>query len=291
MGEFLKGERGVFKRFSLNMGGRLLEFDRPAVMGILNVTPDSFYEKSRSTSASQLETRVGEMLDAGVDIIDIGGYSSRPGADDVAADEEMSRIGTGIEAVRKQNADIPISIDTFRSSVAQAGIDAGADMINDISGGDLDDKMFEAVASMKVPYILMHMRGTPATMATQTNYTDVCADVISELSVKVDRLSRLGVSDVIIDPGFGFSKTLEQNYEMLRGLHAFGCFGRPLLVGVSRKSMIYNLLGVTPERSLNGTTAVNMLALMGGASILRVHDVGAAKETIKIYMETMKGII
>lgn len=285
MGEIL--EIHGFKRFSLNAGGRLIEFDRPAVMGILNVTPDSFYAASRSASDQEIERRVAEMLDDGVDIIDIGGYSSRPGADDVEPGEESRRILKGIEAVRRQSCDVLISIDTFRSDVASAGIEAGADIVNDISGGDLDERMFDTVASMGVPYILMHMRGTPSTMAGLTQYGDVTADVISELSSKVARLSLLGVSDVIIDPGFGFSKSLDQNYEMLRELPAFGCFDRPLLVGVSRKSMIYKLLGGSAAEALNGTTAVNMLSLVGGASILRVHDVKAAAETVKIYMKTI----
>lgn len=289
MGEVLKIHG--FKRFSLNVAGRLIEFDRPAVMGILNVTPDSFYSGSRSTSDLDIGGRVAEMIESGVDIIDIGGYSSRPGADDVDPGEESRRLLKGIGAVRRLSRDVLISIDTFRSEVARAGIEAGANIVNDISGGELDGHMFESVASMRVPYVLMHMRGTPMTMCGLTRYNDVTADVISELSEKVNRLSLLGVSDVIIDPGFGFSKSLDQNYEMLRELPAFGSLGRPLLVGVSRKSMVYKLLGITPSEALNGTTAINMISLAGGASILRVHDVAAAMETVKIYMKTvMAGI-
>lgn len=285
MGEFLKIHD--FKRFSLNVAGRLIEFDRPAVMGILNVTPDSFYDGSRSVSDLDIGRRVAEMIEGGVDIIDIGGYSSRPGADDVDTSEELRRLLKGIEVVRRQSCDVLISIDTFRSEVARAGIEAGAHIVNDISGGELDERMFDEVASMKVPYVLMHMRGTPLTMSGLTQYNDVTADVISELSGKVNRLSLMGVNDVIVDPGFGFSKSLDQNYEMLRELPAFGCFGRPLLVGVSRKSMICKLLGITPSEALNGTTGINMLSLVGGASILRVHDVAAAVETVKIYMKTI----
>lgn len=285
MGEFLKIHD--FKRFSLNVAGRLIEFDRPAVMGILNVTPDSFYDGSRSVSDLDIGRRVAEMIEGGVDIIDIGGYSSRPGADDVDTSEELRRLLKGIEVVRRQSCDVLISIDTFRSEVARAGIEAGANIVNDISGGELDERMFDEVASMKVPYVLMHMRGTPLTMSGLTQYNDVTADVISELSGKVNRLSLMGVNDVIVDPGFGFSKSLDQNYEMLRELPAFGCFGRPLLVGVSRKSMICKLLGITPSEALNGTTGINMLSLVGGASILRVHDVAAAVETVKIYMKTI----
>lgn len=275
-----------FQPFSLNIRGRLVEFTCPAVMGILNVTPDSFYSESRCGSDSQIRERVSEMLESGADMIDIGGYSSRPGASDVSVEEETARVVRGVALIREISREAVISVDTFRASVARRAIDAGADMINDISGGDLDSDMFATVSDLKVPYIVMHSRGTPQTMSSLTDYNDVTADVISELSEKIDRLSLMGVSDVIIDPGFGFGKTVEQNYELLRGLSALHCLHRPLLVGVSRKSMIYGPLGLTPADSLNGTTVINTLSLAGGASILRVHDTAPAVEAVKIFMMT-----
>lgn len=275
-----------FHPFSLNLGGRLVEFDHPVVMGILNVTPDSFYSESRCRSDEQISNRVAQILAQGAEIVDIGGYSSRPGADEVSADEETARVVRGVKLTRSISRDAIISVDTFRASVARAAIEAGADIINDISGGDLDEDMFATVAELKVPYIVMHTRGTPQTMSRLTDYDDVTADVIAELSGKVERLSLMGVADVIIDPGFGFGKTVEQNYELLRGLSALHCFNRPLLVGVSRKSMIYKPLGLTPAESLNGTTVINTLSLAAGAAILRVHDVAPAVEAVKIFMMT-----
>lgn len=275
-----------FHPFSLNLGGRLVEFDRPVVMGILNVTPDSFYSESRCRSDEQISNRVAQILAQGAEIVDIGGYSSRPGADEVSVDEETARVVRGVKLTRSISRDAIISVDTFRASVARAAIEAGADIINDISGGDLDEDMFATVAELKVPYIVMHTRGTPQTMSRLTDYDDVTADVIAELSGKVERLSLMGVADVIIDPGFGFGKTVEQNYELLRGLSALHCFNRPLLVGVSRKSMIYKPLGLTPAESLNGTTVINTLSLAAGAAILRVHDVAPAVEAVKIFMMT-----
>lgn len=275
-----------FSPFSLNIRGRLVEFACPAVMGILNVTPDSFYSKSRCVSDTQIKERVSELLEAGADMIDIGGYSSRPGADNVSVEEETARVVKGVALTREVSPNAIISVDTFRASVARKAVEAGADIINDISGGDLDPDMFATVAELKVPYILMHTRGTPQTMSGLTDYDDVTADVIAELSEKVDRLSLMGVNDVIIDPGFGFGKTVEQNYELLRGLSALHCFHRPLLVGVSRKSMIYKPLALTPAESLNGTTVINTLSLAQGASILRVHDAAPAVEAVKIFMMT-----
>lgn len=270
--------------FSLNIKGRLLTFDRPAVMAIVNVTPDSFYAGSRSFDGSEITASVRKAIEEGADMIDIGAYSSRPGADDVPADEECRRLERGIAAVREVAPDIPLSVDTFRADVARRCIiEFGADIINDISGGDLDPKMFETVASLNVPYVLMHMRGTPATMQSMTDYaTGVTAGVLAELAPKVERLSLLGVNDVIIDPGFGFSKTLEQNYRLLRDLEAFEMFHRPVLVGVSRKSMATRLLGISPDEALNATTVINTLAIERGAAILRVHDVRAAREAVAI---------
>ena len=273
-----------FRPFSLNLKGRLAEYDHPAVMGILNVTPDSFYAGSRVTGAVELHRRVERMLAQGADIIDVGGYSSRPGADDVSPEEEMARVRRGVEAIRRVSADIPVSVDTFRADVARrAVLDWGADIINDISGGALDSGMFSTVAELKVPYILMHMRGTPATMQTMTDYEDVTADVVAELSGLMHQLELAGVADIIIDPGFGFAKTLDQNYELMRHLPQMAqLLGKPVLVGISRKSMITKLLSVTADEALPGTVALNTFALLNGASILRVHDVEAAVQAVRI---------
>lgn len=273
-----------FRPFSLNLKGRVVEYSRPAVMGILNVTPDSFYAGSRVTGADDMHRRIELMLAQGVDIIDVGGYSSRPGADDVSTDEEMARVRRGLEAIRRVSADIPVSVDTFRADVARhAVLDWGADIVNDISGGAIDSGMFSTVAELKVPYILMHMRGTPATMQTMTEYEDVTADVVAELSGLMHRLELAGVADIIIDPGFGFAKTLDQNYELMRHLPQLASLlGKPVLVGISRKSMITKLLSVTADEALPGTVALNTFALLNGASILRVHDVDAAVQAVEI---------
>lgn len=278
-----------FRKFSLNIKGRLHQFDRPQIMGILNVTPDSFYDSSRTPLPAQIEQRIELLLAEGADMIDIGAYSSRPGADDVSEREEISRLETGMSILRRIDASIPVSVDTFRAKVARVAIESlGADIINDISGGDLDSKMFETVAELNVPYILMHMRGTPATMQSLTDYNNVTADVITELSKKTAMLADMGVNDVIIDPGFGFSKTTEQNYEMLQQLPMFGkALDRPLLVGISRKSMFTRPLGITPAQALQATTAANTIALLGGAAILRVHDVEAARHALTVVNLTL----
>lgn len=275
----------LFRPFSLNLHGTLHEYTRPQVMGIINVTPDSFYSTSRVSNEESIRARTVEMLAQGADMIDIGAYSSRPGADDVPAEEEMARLRTGMKAIRSISQDIPVSVDTFRASVARVAIEElGADMINDISGGLLDPDMFQTVADLKVPYILMHMRGTPATMQQMTDYPEgnVTAGVMQELSRRMEQLVQLGVCDIIIDPGFGFSKTLEQNYDLLRNLGILHYFERPMLVGVSRKSMITRPLDITPDQALPGTVAVNTIALLQGAAILRVHDVEAARQAVAI---------
>lgn len=274
----------VMKPFSLNLKGRLVTFSRPAVMGILNVTPDSFYAGSHAFDPQAIHNRVRRMLDEGVDIIDVGGYSSRPGAADVSVDEEMRRVEAGVKAVREVSADVPVSVDTFRASVARLAVtNFGADIINDISGGNADEAMFDTVAELAVPYVLMHMRGTPSTMQSLTNYEDVTADVIAELSKPLHELALRGVADVIVDPGFGFAKTLEQNYRLFANLPHIGqMLDRPLLVGISRKSMITRLCGVTADEALPGTVALNTAAVMWGASILRVHDVAAARQTVDV---------
>lgn len=275
--------------FSLNIKGKLHEFRQPAVMGILNVTPDSFYSGSQAFNTSAIELRVQQIIAEGADIIDIGGYSSRPGAAEVPETEEMRRLQAGIEIVRSFNKNIPVSIDTFRASVARKAIeDWGADIINDISGGSLDNEMFDAVAELNVPYILMHMRGTPRTMQSHTGYTDVTAEVIAELSRPLHELTLRGVSDIIIDPGFGFAKTLEQNYRLFNNLpHIISMLGRPVLVGISRKSMITRLCGITPDQALPGTIALNTIAALNGASILRVHDVAATRQAIAVATNCM----
>ena len=269
--------------FTLNLRGRLAEYSRPVVMGVLNVTPDSFYSGSRAQTRTDIANRARQLVADGADMLDIGAYSSRPGADDVSADEELRRLEAGLSVVREAvGYDIPISVDTFRADVARRAVEWGADIINDISGGLLDEGMFETVADLHVPYILMHMRGTPATMQTMTDYTDVVADVIGELSHKLSRLEELGVADVIIDPGFGFAKTLDQNYRLLSQLDAFAILGRPVLAGMSRKSMLTRLLGIDATEALVPTAIVGALALERGAAILRVHDPREAAQAIAI---------
>lgn len=276
-----------FTPFSLNIGGRLVDYTRPAVMGIVNVTPDSFYAGSRTTDAEAVERRVAAMLGEGVDIIDVGAYSSRPGAADVSPDEESERLARGLEAVRRVAPEAVVSVDTFRASVARKAVsDFGPLIINDISGGALDDDMFETVAELGVPYIMMHMRGTPADMQQHCDYDSLASDILAELGERLGRLTLMGVSDIIVDPGFGFSKTLAQNYELLASLPLFALFHRPLLVGLSRKSMATRLLGIDTADALNATTVLNTLALDRGASILRVHDVAAARQAVDIFTAT-----
>ncbi|WP_300507068.1 dihydropteroate synthase [uncultured Duncaniella sp.] len=274
----------MFRSFSLNIKGELREYTRPQVMGIVNVTPDSFFEGSRTMSENDIARRIEKHIAAGADFIDMGAYSSRPGADDVSPEVETERLKTGMRILRAIDRSIPVSIDTFRADVARAAIeDFGADIVNDISGGDLDGKMFETVAELGVPYILMHMRGTPSTMQSLTDYNDVTADVVADLSRKLRKLHLLGVADVIVDPGFGFSKTTEQNFEMMRNLEAFDALGCPILVGVSRKSMITRTLGIPSDEALAGTVALDTIALMKGAAFLRVHDVLEAVQTVKLF--------
>lgn len=276
-----------FSPFSLNIKGSVRTFSQPLIMGILNVTPDSFYAGSQTTEESAIRERAAKMLEEGADIIDIGGYSSRPNADEVPVEEEIRRVVKGIKAVRELSTDILISVDTFRSKVAETAVtEYGADIINDISGGDLDPDMINVVPCLKVPYIIMHMRGNPGTMSRLTDYADVTGDVLRELSIKIEAFTHAGVNDIIIDPGFGFAKTLEQNYDMLSHLELFQVFELPVLVGISRKSMIYKALDTTPENALNGTTVINTIAMLNGASILRVHDVKEAVEARKIIQLT-----
>lgn len=274
---------------TINCRGRLIDLSEPKVMAIVNVTPDSFYSGSRCPTTDAALARADEALAQGADILDLGAYSTRPGAAEVSADEEWNRLAPVVSELRRRHPQAVISIDTFRSSVAERAVEAGADIINDVAGGTLDDQMFATVARLQVPYILMHMRGTPATMQQYTIYNNLVADVIAELSQQLRRLTDAGVHDVIIDPGFGFAKTLEQNYELFAHLSEFSIFDLPLLVGISRKSMIYKLFDITPEQSLCATTALNVLALRDGASILRVHDVPEAVQVVKMFNQMKFG--
>lgn len=252
-------------------------------MGILNVTDDSFHAPSRITDREELMAAATQMMDQGADILDIGACSTRPGAESVPEKVETQRLVAAIDAVRQAVPNAIISADTFRSRVAEAAVAAGAHLINDISGGSLDADMFDAVAKLRVPYVLSHTRGTPKTMNSEAHYRDVVDEVILELSRKLRELRALGVADVIVDPGFGFAKTVSHNFEMLRRLEEFGVLDAPLMVGLSRKSMVWRTLNTTPEQALNGTTALHMQALQGGANILRVHDVKEARETIRLH--------
>lgn len=270
-----------FKKYSLNLHGRLVDIDKPLVMGIINATPDSFYSDSRMLDAHDIACKANEMAQQGADIIDLGACSTRPGAQVVDASEEIMRLNVAVKAVRQAVGDeILLSVDTFRASVARHCVEElGVDIINDISGGDLDPLMHSTVAQLQVPYVVMHMRGTPATMQRFTNYDDdVAAVVLEELARKVDALHQCGINDVIADPGFGFAKTVEQNYRIMSQLEVFHALDVPLLVGISRKSMIQRVLNCDAAHALNGTTALNTIALMKGAHILRVHDVRAAVE-------------
>lgn len=272
--------------FSLNIRGKLREYETPVVMGIINVTPDSFFAASRvAENIHEIAHRTAVMIEQGAEMLDLGGYSSRPGAYEVSPEEELHRIETGLKAIRSVSPDIPVSVDTFRASVAREAVqNLGADIVNDISGGDLDPDMFQTVAGLRCPYILMHMRGNPVTMQSLTDYPEgVTAHVLRVLAEKVQKLSDMGVADIILDPGFGFAKTLSQNYELLREMETLQVLERPVLAAVSRKSMITRLLSTKPEYALNGTTVINTLALDRGAAILRVHDVRPAVEAVKIY--------
>jgi len=260
-----------------------MDLGTPKIMGILNVTPDSFYSGSRSQEVAS-SIQIGQaMLSAGADILDIGGYSTRPGADDISIEEELNRVIPVIKGIASESPEAIISIDTFRSVVARKAVEAGASIINDVSGGNLDGQMFQTVADLGVPYILMHMRGTPQTMKELNDYDHLLNDIAKELDEKKQRLLKLGVSDIVIDPGFGFAKNISQNYEILRNLGYLKRLKLPILAGVSRKSMIYKTLKLSPEEALNGTTALNMAVLINGASILRVHDVKEAAETVKLF--------
>lgn len=267
---------------TLKVKGQILHLATPKVMGILNITPDSFYSGSRFTNISGILKKVESMIEEGADFIDVGGYSSRLGAVDISQSEELDRVIPAVKAIRKNFQESIISIDTFRSRVAQEAVQEGADMVNDISAGDLDPAMISTVADLQVPYVAMHMRGTPQTMNQLTQYENVTKEVIDYFQKKLFTLKNAGITDVIVDPGFGFAKTVAHNFELLKSLELFQIFERPLLVGLSRKSMIWRTLDSTPELALNGTTALNTIALVKGATLLRVHDVREACEVIQL---------
>lgn len=275
---------------SLNVNGRLLDLSTPQVMGILNVTPDSFYAGSRSRTEAEIAARACQILDEGASIIDIGAYSSRSNAEHISPEEEMQRLRTGLEILNRNHPDAIISVDTFRAEVARQCVEEyGAAIINDISAGEMDEQMFPTVARLNVPYIMMHMQGTPQNMQKDPHYENLLKEVFMYFARKVRQLRDLGMKDIILDPGFGFGKTLEHNYELMAHLEEFGIFELPLLVGVSRKSMIYRLFGATPQEALNGTTVLDTVALMKGADILRVHDVREAVEAVRL-IEKLKSV-
>lgn len=270
-------------KYTLNLKGNLTHLREPIVMGILNATPDSFYDGGNYLSKANIQKRAETMLSEGAYLIDIGGYSSRPGAKDISIDEEVKRVTDGIKFVLEVDRNAYISVDTFRASVADVALNEGACMVNDISGGELDNRMFDVVSQWNVPYIMMHMRGTPQNMASKTAYDDILLDVIDYFQNKINLLRSRGVNDIIIDPGLGFAKRAEQSFELIKKMSAFQVFELPVMLGVSRKSMIYKTLGINPEEALNGTTILNVLGLVNKASILRVHDVKEAVECIKLF--------
>jgi dihydropteroate synthase len=271
------------KKETINAGGKLIDLSVPKVMGIVNLTPDSFYASSRRPLLTDALLQAYRMLTDGAAFLDLGAYSSRPGAKDISVQEETDRLIPVIELIAANYPDAILSVDTFRSQVAEEAINAGAHIINDISGGQLDEKMFATVARLQVPYIMMHMKGTPQNMNKQARYKDVFTEVLEYFIDRTQQLKELGVHDVIVDPGFGFAKMQEHSYSLMHRLKDFGVLQLPILAGVSRKRMVYNVTGGTPDDALNGTTALNTIALMNGANILRVHDVKEAVEAVKIF--------
>ncbi|CAM3447520.1 dihydropteroate synthase [Aequorivita lipolytica] len=274
---------------TLNCHGKLIDLSVPKVMGIINVTPDSFYDGGKTFTEKEILKQAEKMLSEGATFLDIGGYSTRPGADEISESEETRRVVEAIEIILKIFSEALISVDSFRSKVAKKAVEAGAAMVNDVSGGTLDAEMYKTVAKLKVPYILMHMRGTPKTMAKLNDYMNVTIEVLKNLSEKIALARAEGIDDIIVDPGFGFAKTREQSFQILNNLELFQNLDIPVLVGVSRKSMIYTTLEISSEDALNGTTALNTISLLKGASILRVHDVKEAVECVKLF-ESLKNI-
>lgn len=275
----------LFPKITLNCKGTLVSLENPIVMGILNLTPDSFYDGGKLKSDSSILGQAERMLTDGAKILDIGGMSSRPGAKIIDAKEELNRTIEPISLINKAFPEAIISIDTVRSIVAKEAVEAGASIINDISAGKIDADFYQTVANLSVPYVLMHMKGTPETMQTQTEYEDISLEVLDFFIKEVGKLRELGVKDIILDPGFGFGKTIDHNYQLLNKIHAFRMLDLPILAGISRKSMIYKYLATTPDLALNGTSVLNMVALQQGAKILRVHDVKEAVETVKLFLK------
>jgi dihydropteroate synthase len=272
----------LYRKRTLNLGGKLVDLTVPSVMGILNITPDSFFKGSRVETITAALNRVEDFLESGANFIDVGAYSSRPGAIDITVEEELQRLIPVIENISKRFPEAMLSVDTFRSKVAKLAIEAGAHMVNDISAGSLDEDMFETIAALNVPYIIMHMKGTPQNMQELAQYSNISIEVSNYFSAKIAKLHALGVKDIIIDPGFGFAKSIDDNYELLQHLEDLQIFGLPILVGVSRKGMIHKFLNTKPAEALNGTTVVNTIALLKGANILRVHDVKEASECVRL---------
>ena len=275
--------------FTLNCKGRLLLLEKPVVMGIINLTPDSFYSGSRQQATDAVLAEAGKMLQEGAMILDLGAQSTRPGSERVSEEEELKRLVPALEALSQQFPEAFISVDTFYASVAKAAVEAGACMVNDISAGNLDPAMISTVASLSVPYVLMHMKGSPQTMQQNTDYTDVTREVLDYLIWKKAEIAKAGIRDIIIDPGFGFAKNAAQNFTLLKNIHLFRLLDAPLLLGISRKSFIWKTLGLTPEEALEGTIAMNTAGLLGGAAILRVHDVKEAVQTIKLVTALQAG--
>lgn len=273
----------------MRLNNKHIDLSKPRVMTIVNVTPDSFYDGSRTFTEEEIERRVAQAIAEGADMLDVGGYSSRPNADEVSVEEECARVGRAMKVIRRVCPEVAVSIDTFRAEVVQRVVaDWGDCIVNDIAAGEADSQMIPTVARLGLTYIAMHMRGTPATMQSMTDYSDVVEEVRNYFVRKLDELHSVGITDVVIDPGFGFAKTLEQNYALMDGLHRLNDLGAPILVGISRKSMIYKLLDCTPAEALNGTTALHLEALRQGAKILRVHDTREAVEVVKIYNQLNK---
>ena len=268
---------------TLNCHGKLIDLSVPKVMGILNVTPDSFYDGGKTFNEKEILKQAEKMLSEGATFLDVGGYSTRPGADEISENEETRRVVEAVESILKKFPETLISVDTFRSGVAKKAVEAGAAIVNDVSGGTLDAEMYKTVAQLKVPYVLMHMRGNPKTMTKHIDYKNVTVEVLKDLSEKIALARAEGIDDIITDPGFGFAKTREQSFQLLNNLELFQNLGAPILVGVSRKSMIYKTLQTSAENALNGTTSLNTIALLKGASILRVHDVKEAVECVKLF--------
>ena len=276
------------KNRSLNCRGKLIDLSVPKVMGILNITPDSFYDGGRYDTEEKILARITQMISEGADIIDIGGMSTRPESNPVSEEEEIGRIVPAVKLIRKHFPETLISIDTYRANVTRIAVrDYSVNIINDISGGEMDGKMFETIADLHVPYIMMHMRGSPLIMQTQTIYKDILSEIIDCFASRIERLKSMGILDLIIDPGFGFSKTADQNFFLLNNLGTFRIFGLPVMIGISRKSMIYRTLGTDSEGSLNGTTVLNTVALLNGADIIRVHDIREAVQAITL-LEKLK---